>query len=66
MQSFVLADTADRPSGRRFFLRFTPAEWRVLIEDADFLRDSDNSYLPRRLMGLPVEIIPDHRVGLRV
>lgn len=44
-------------------LRFTPAEWRCLLEDASFLRDRDNSYAPRRLMGLPVEIVPDHRFG---
>jgi hypothetical protein len=44
-------------------LRFTPAEWRCLLEDVSFLRDRDNSYAPRRLMGLPVEIVPDHRFG---
>jgi hypothetical protein len=42
--------------------RFTPAEWRQVIEDIRFLLDPDNSYrVPRRLMGVPVEIIPDHR-----
>jgi hypothetical protein len=42
-------------------LRFTPAEWRALLEDRSFLRDDDNSYAePRRLMGLPVVIVPDH------
>ena len=45
-----------------FRLHFTPAEWRSLINDADFLKQPDNSYSPRRLMGLPVEIIADHRV----
>jgi hypothetical protein len=45
-------------------LRFTPAEWRVLIEDGSFLTQPDNRYsLPRRLMGVPVEIVPDHRFG---
>lgn len=43
--------------------RFTPAEWRRLLEDGSFLRDGDNSYAPRRLMGVPVEIVPDHRFG---
>jgi hypothetical protein len=43
-----------------FALRFTPAEWRRLLADADFLRDPDNSYRPRRLMGVPVQIVPDH------
>jgi hypothetical protein len=47
-------------SGPALTLRFTPAEWRVLLEDAGFLRDPDNSYRPRRLMGLPVAIVPDH------
>lgn len=51
-----------RPTGR-FALRFTPAEWRSLLADAAFLRDRDNSYAPRRLMGLAVEIVPDHRFG---
>jgi hypothetical protein len=50
-------------SGRKIALRFTPAEWRHLLEDASFLRDCDNGYAPRRLMGLPVEIVPDHRFG---
>lgn len=44
-----------------FALRFTPAEWRHVLEDPSFLADSDNSYAaPRKLMGVPVEIIPDH------
>lgn len=45
-----------------FTLRFTPAEWRSLLHDESFLRDPDNSFSPRRLMGLPVEIVPDHRL----
>jgi hypothetical protein len=45
-----------------FTLRFTPAEWRSLLHDGSFLRDPDNSFSPRRLMGLPVEIVPDHRL----
>jgi hypothetical protein len=51
----------ERPFG---VLRFTPAEWRVLLEDRSFLKDPDNSYAePRRLMGLPVVIVPDHWIG---
>jgi len=50
----------ERPVG---VLRFTPAEWRVLLEDRSFLKDPDNDFAPRRLMGLPVEIVPDHGVG---
>lgn len=43
-------------------LMFTPAEWRHILEDPEFLEGEDNSYLvPRRLMGLPVQIIPDHQ-----
>ena len=49
---------------RRFTLRFTPAEWRALLRDAAFLNDADNRYCPpRRLMGVAVEIVPDHRFG---
>jgi hypothetical protein len=44
-------------------LRFTPAEWRHVLKDASFLSEGDNCYAPRRLMGLPVEIVPDHRFG---
>ena len=51
----------EEPSERRFALRFTPAEWRHVLEDPSFLADRDNSYrAPRKLMGLPVEIVPDH------
>jgi hypothetical protein len=45
-------------------LHFTPAEWRVLIEDGSFLSQSDNRYSPpRRWMGVAVEIVPDHGFG---
>jgi hypothetical protein len=45
-------------------LRFTPAEWRVLLEDRSFLEQPDNAYAPpRKLMGLPVVIVRDHRWG---
>jgi hypothetical protein len=47
---------------RSFSFRFTPAEWRALLADPDFLKDRDNSYsAPRRLMGIAVVIVPDHR-----
>ena len=47
----------------RFLFRFTPAEWRSLLEDEAFLRQPDNSYRPpRRLMGVPVQIVPDHEL----
>jgi hypothetical protein len=55
----------DQPTAEASFrLHFTPAEWRSLLNDADFLNQPDNSYSPRRLMGLPVEIIADHRACL--
>jgi hypothetical protein len=54
-------DARDEPTKSRVALRFTPAEWRHVLEDPSFLADRDNSYrAPRRLMGLPVEIVPDH------
>jgi len=53
-----------RRDDHRFALKFTPAEWRALLEDSGFLADADNRYLPpRRLMGLAVQIVPDHRFG---
>ncbi|WP_304165040.1 hypothetical protein [Phenylobacterium aquaticum] len=52
-----------RPDGA-VALHFTPAEWRHLLEDPGFLCQDDNRYLaPRRLMGVPVAIVPDHRWG---
>ena len=51
-------------AGRRpvYAFRLTPAEWRQVLADGSFLRDPDNSIRPRRLMGVPVEIVPDHRL----
>jgi len=47
-----------------FRFRFTPAEWRDILNDGGFLGQPDNSYRPpRRLMGIGVDIIPDHRHG---
>ena len=44
-----------------YAFHLTPAEWHRLLADRSFLADPDNSFSPRRLMGVPVEIIPDHR-----
>ena len=44
-----------------YAFHLTPAEWHRVLADHSFLRDPDNSFSPRRLMGVPVEIIPDHR-----
>ena len=44
-----------------YAFHLTPAEWHRLLADQSFLSDPDNSFSPRRLMGVPVEIIPDHR-----
>ena len=45
-----------------YCFRFTPAEWRHLLEDPEFLQHEDNRcFAPRMLMGVPVQIIPDHR-----
>ena len=43
-----------------FRLRFTPAEWHNLLQDPSFLEQPDNAGAgPRRLMGVPVTIIPE-------
>ncbi len=47
-----------------FILRLTPVEWRALLKDGSFLNEPDNCCRPRQLMGVPVEIIPDHYVAL--
>lgn len=45
-------------------LHFTPSEWRAILEDRSFLDDGDNDYrAPRRLLGVEVRIVPDHRFG---
>ena len=43
-----------------FKFRFTPAEWRMVLEDDDFFEQPDNSYFPRLWLGIPVEIVPAH------
>jgi hypothetical protein len=53
--------TASSPARRDYAFHLTPAEWHRLLADQSFLSDPDNSFSPRRLMGVPVEIIPDHR-----
>lgn len=56
-------ETDRQPDGAGL-LHFTPAEWRVLLEDRSFLADADNRFEPpRRLMGIAVRIVPDHRFG---
>jgi len=47
--------------GPVYAFHLTPAEWHRLLADHSFLSDPDNSCSPRRLMGVPVQIIPDHR-----
>ena len=51
-------------AGRKaaYAFRLTPAEWRQLLADGSFLCDPDNCIRPRRLMGVPVVIVPDHRL----
>jgi len=56
-------ETDRRPDGSSF-LHFTPAEWRIILEDPSFLSQPDNNFQPpRRLMGVAVRIVPDHRFG---
>ena len=57
----MLAYDPDLCPSSAFKLRFTPAEWRWVLHDESFLKDPGNSISPRRLMGVPVEIVPDHR-----
>jgi hypothetical protein len=64
MASFNETFQTDRSPDRGAALHFTPAEWRVVLEDRDFLASGDNRFeLPRKLMGVPVEIVPDHCFG---
>jgi hypothetical protein len=62
MQYSSFAQSAFEPSRFPSPLLFTPAEWRRLLEGPAFLSQVGNSYsVPRRLMGLPVKIVPDRR-----
>ncbi len=62
MQGSPAIPQLNGPAERGFVLRFTPAEWRLLLEDRSFLDEQDNAYSPpRRLMGIAVRIVPDHR-----
>ncbi|MDB5427287.1 MAG: hypothetical protein JWR47_2799 [Phenylobacterium sp.] len=64
MASFNATFQTDRSSDSGVALRFTPAEWRAVLEDRGFLASGDNRFeSPRKLMGVPVEIVPDHRFG---
>jgi hypothetical protein len=64
MASFNEKSRAVRSCGGGAVLHFTPAEWRAVLEDRGFLANGDNRFeSPRRLMGVPVEIVPDHRFG---
>jgi hypothetical protein len=64
MEASTTTFETDRRSDGVCVLHFTPAEWRILLEDPSFLADQDNSYLlPRRLLGVMVAIVPDHRFG---
>ena len=60
MQTLKGARKAVR-SRTTYAFRLTPAEWRAVLADGSFLEHPDNCCRPRRLMGVPVEIIPDHR-----
>ena len=62
--TFAPTFESDRRPDGAVALHFTPAEWRHLLEDPSFLAADDNRYLPpRRLMGVEVVIVPDHRFG---
>jgi hypothetical protein len=62
MRFFDLTGAARQRTRPTRPLVFTPAEWRVLLNDPDFLKDPDNRWgVTRQLMGLPVRIVPDHR-----
>jgi hypothetical protein len=41
-------------------VRFTPSQWRAILESHDFLERPDNCFQhPRRFQGARVQIIPD-------
>ncbi len=41
-------------------LRFTPSQWRAILESHGFLDRPDNRFQhPRRFLGATVQIIPD-------
>jgi hypothetical protein len=58
----MLIDWGAGPDGKGARLLFTPADWRAVLEDAHFLDGPTNSYNPRRLRGVNVEIVPSYRI----
>jgi hypothetical protein len=65
MQTSSRTTTDDGARRTPYTFRLTPAEWRQILADETFLYDPGNSYRPRRLMGVPVEIIPGHERSSR-
>jgi hypothetical protein len=58
------ASPTSAPSQPRFkaqgVVRFTPSQWRVILESQGFLDRPDNRFQhPRRFRGASVQIIPD-------
>ncbi|MDP3660611.1 hypothetical protein [Phenylobacterium sp.] len=60
---YPIPERAPERDPQEFALRLTPAEWRRMLEAHDFLKGEHNSYRPRRLLGVVVEIVPDHSFG---
>jgi len=54
-------DAADQPRFKvKGVLRFTPSQWRAILESHGFLDRPDNRFQhPRRFLGALVQIIPD-------
>jgi hypothetical protein len=55
------SSSASRPPFKaQGVLRFTPSQWRAILESQDFLDRPDNRFQhPRRFLGACVQIIPD-------
>ncbi len=53
--------TASQPRPKaQGVLRFTPSQWRAILESHGFLERLDNRFQhPRRFLGASVQIIPD-------
>ena len=52
MASFAETFEPDRLPGMPFALHFTPAEWRLIIEDPDFLVGLGNAWAPRNFFSI--------------
>ncbi len=60
IEAFPIDGSGQPQFKARSVLRFTPPQWRAILESQGFLDRPDNRFEhPRRFLGARVQIIPD-------